>query len=92
MSEENGNELPVNLSKEVRNITGLEVVLCMQFNQDFSHLAVGTNLGCKVLAILPPKRPVKVYENVDLGPVGLIAMQYKSSAVAIVTQNQHQQP
>ena len=59
----------------------------MQFNQDFSQLAVGTNLGFKVLQLAQPRRPVKVYENLEIGPVGLIAMQFKSSLVAIVTQN-----
>jgi len=45
------------------SINEAEIVLSTQFNQDFSCIAVSTNLGFKVYSLAHPSKLVKLYEN-----------------------------
>ena len=66
-----------------------EKILSTHFNQDCSCLAISTNFGFKVFSLLHPQKVVKLYENKDLGVVSLIAMQFRSNIIAVVTRSQN---
>ena len=66
-----------------------EKVLSTHLNQDCSCLAISTNLGFKVFSLLNLNKIVKLYENKDLGVVSLIAMQFRSNIIAVVTRSQN---
>ena len=69
-----------------------EVVMSTQFNQDFSCLAVSTNLGFKIYSVAHPNKLIKLYENKEIGVVSLICMQFRTNILALVTRCERESP